>query len=49
LAVDNVGLLTGDVSINRHAPVLVMTTEIFRNMLYGINVIDPISEVISEV
>ncbi|HEY9817210.1 MAG TPA: DEAD/DEAH box helicase [Candidatus Obscuribacterales bacterium] len=32
---DNVGLLTGDVSINRHAPVLVMTTEIFRNMLYG--------------
>lgn len=32
---DNVGLLTGDVSINRDAPVLVMTTEIFRNMLYG--------------
>ena len=30
-----VGLLTGDVSINRDAPVLVMTTEIFRNMLYG--------------
>lgn len=33
--VDQVGLLTGDVSINRQAPVLVMTTEIFRNMLYG--------------
>ena len=32
---NNVGLLTGDVSINREAPVLVMTTEIFRNMLYG--------------
>lgn len=32
---DQVGLLTGDVSINRDAPVLVMTTEIFRNMLYG--------------
>ncbi|MEN9276845.1 MAG: DEAD/DEAH box helicase [Thermostichus sp. DG_1_5_bins_95] len=32
---DKVGLLTGDVSINRTAPVLVMTTEIFRNMLYG--------------
>jgi superfamily II RNA helicase len=32
---DNVGLLTGDVSINRDAPIVVMTTEIFRNMLYG--------------
>ncbi|HEY9760925.1 MAG TPA: DEAD/DEAH box helicase [Trichocoleus sp.] len=32
---DNVGLLTGDSSINRDAPVVVMTTEIFRNMLYG--------------
>ena len=30
-----VGLLTGDVSTNREASVLVMTTEIFRNMLYG--------------
>jgi superfamily II RNA helicase len=32
---DKVGLLTGDISINRDASVLVMTTEIFRNMLYG--------------
>ena len=32
---ENVGLLTGDLSINRDAPVVVMTTEIFRNMLYG--------------
>lgn len=32
---ENVGLLTGDVSVNREAPILVMTTEIFRNMLYG--------------
>jgi superfamily II RNA helicase len=32
---ERVGLLTGDISINRDAPVLVMTTEIFRNMLYG--------------
>ncbi|MEM7797192.1 MAG: DEAD/DEAH box helicase [Cyanobacteria bacterium P01_C01_bin.118] len=32
---DKVGLLTGDISINRDAPILVMTTEIFRNMLYG--------------
>ncbi len=32
---DKVGLLTGDIAINRDAPVVVMTTEIFRNMLYG--------------
>jgi superfamily II RNA helicase len=38
---DNVGLLTGDISVNRDAPILVMTTEIFRNMLYG----TPIGEV----
>lgn len=30
---DNVGLLTGDVSINSKAPILIMTTEIYRNML----------------
>ena len=29
----NVGILTGDVVINSSAPILVMTTEIFRNML----------------
>ncbi|WP_204140427.1 RNA helicase [Halomicronema sp. CCY15110] len=33
--VDNVGLLTGDIAINRDAAVVVMTTEVFRNMLYG--------------
>lgn len=32
----NVGLLTGDASINREARIIVMTTEIFRNMLYGV-------------
>ncbi|MCE3234485.1 MAG: hypothetical protein K0Q50_665, partial [Vampirovibrio sp.] len=32
----NVGLLTGDISVNRDARIIVMTTEIFRNMLYGI-------------
>lgn len=32
---ERVGLLTGDISINRDAPIVVMTTEIFRNMLYG--------------
>src|SRR5246500_1367924 len=30
-----IGLLTGDVSINPGAPVLVMTTEVLRNMLYA--------------
>ncbi|PIN72930.1 helicase, partial [Candidatus Woesearchaeota archaeon CG10_big_fil_rev_8_21_14_0_10_47_5] len=30
---DNVGLLTGDLVINPTAPVLVMTTEVYRNML----------------
>ncbi|MGL5081377.1 MAG: DEAD/DEAH box helicase [Microcoleaceae cyanobacterium] len=38
---ENVGLLTGDMSMNREAPIVVMTTEIFRNMLYG----TPIGEV----
>lgn len=32
---DNVGLLTGDTSINGDAPVVVMTTEVLRNMLYA--------------
>lgn len=32
---DRVGLLTGDISINRDATIVVMTTEVFRNMLYG--------------
>jgi superfamily II RNA helicase len=31
----NVGLLTGDLSLNREARIVVMTTEIFRNMLYA--------------
>jgi superfamily II RNA helicase len=30
---DMVGILTGDVSINRNAPLLIMTTEIYRNTL----------------
>ena len=32
---DYVGLLTGDTSINTEAPVVVMTTEVLRNMLYA--------------
>ena len=31
---DHVGILTGDVKVNARAPVLVMTTEILRNMFY---------------
>ncbi|MFZ2357279.1 MAG: DEAD/DEAH box helicase, partial [Candidatus Omnitrophota bacterium] len=30
---DKIGILTGDVSMNTYAPVLIMTTEIFRNKL----------------
>src|SRR6266542_53080 len=32
---ERVGLLTGDISINGDAPLVVMTTEVFRNMLYA--------------
>ena len=32
---DDVGLLTGDNSVNGDAPIVVMTTEVLRNMLYA--------------
>jgi superfamily II RNA helicase len=32
---DRIGILTGDVSINPNAPILIMTTEIFRNKILG--------------
>jgi len=32
---DAVGLLTGDNALNRDAPVIVMTTEVLRNMIYA--------------
>ena len=32
---DQVGLLTGDNAVNGDAPVVVMTTEVLRNMLYA--------------
>jgi ATP-dependent RNA helicase HelY len=35
LGPQNVGLLTGDNSINGDAPVVVMTTEVLRNMIYA--------------
>ncbi len=34
---EKTGLLTGDTSINRDAQIVIMTTEVFRNMLYGTN------------
>ncbi|MGI6557689.1 MAG: DEAD/DEAH box helicase [Limnochordia bacterium] len=34
LGEDQVGILTGDVVINQDAPVMIMTTEIFRNLLH---------------
>src|SRR5436305_1080818 len=35
LGAERVGLLTGDVSLRRDAPVVVMTTEVCRNILFG--------------
>ena len=32
---ESVGLLTGDISLDPHAPVVVMTTEVLRSMLHG--------------
>src|SRR3989344_8003156 len=44
---ENIGLLTGDVSKNQSAPVIIMTTEIYRNMaLTQDEMLDRISYVI---
>lgn len=32
---DRVGLMTGDITVNRDAPIIIMTTEVFRNMVYS--------------
>lgn len=32
---ENVGILTGDVKENTDAPIIVMTTEVYRNMVFG--------------
>jgi len=34
---EQVGLLTGDITINPDAPIMVMTTEVLRNMIYAGN------------
>ena len=47
--VDRVGLLTGDNSINGEAPVVVMTTEVLRNMLYsGSTTLDDLGYVVMD-
>ena len=42
----NVGLLTGDNSINGDAPIVVMTTEVLRNMIYGRRDLDDLALVV---
>ncbi len=32
---ENVGIMTGDTKINMDAPIVIMTTEIYRNMVFG--------------
>jgi ATP-dependent RNA helicase HelY len=47
--IDNVGLLTGDTTINGEAPVVVMTTEVLRNMLYaGSSTLDGLAYVVMD-
>lgn len=41
-----VGLLTGDNSINGDAPIVVMTTEVLRNMIYGGRSLDDLTLVV---
>ncbi len=46
---DAVGLLTGDTAINGGAPVVVMTTEVLRNMLYaGSSTLDGLAYVVMD-
>ncbi|MBD3259713.1 DEAD/DEAH box helicase [Candidatus Woesearchaeota archaeon] len=43
---DKIGILTGDVVINDRAPVLIMTTEVYRNMLLEHSIVPDLSYVI---
>ncbi|MGL5849739.1 MAG: DEAD/DEAH box helicase, partial [Phycicoccus sp.] len=46
---DRVGLLTGDSSVNGDAPVVVMTTEVLRNMMYaGSSTLDGLGYVVMD-
>jgi len=45
----SVGLLTGDNAVNPHAPIVVMTTEVLRNMLYvGSEALDGLGYVVMD-
>ncbi len=43
---DDVGLLTGDVVVNRDAPIVVMTTEVLRNMLVQGATLDDVGAIV---
>ncbi|WP_099332024.1 DEAD/DEAH box helicase [Actinomyces minihominis] len=45
---DEVGLLTGDTSINPDAPIVVMTTEVLRNMIYAGQNLDDLGVVVMD-
>ncbi len=46
---EKIGLLTGDNAINPHAPIVVMTTEVLRNMLYvGSSALDGLGYVVMD-
>ncbi len=46
---ENVGLLTGDNAVNSHARIVVMTTEVLRNMLYaGSDLLDDLAYVVMD-
>ena len=45
---ESVGLLTGDTSINPGAPVVVMTTEVLRNMIYAGAPLDDLTHVVMD-
>ncbi len=43
---DRVGLLTGDNTVNNRAPIVVMTTEVLRNMIYSGNDLSSVETVV---
>jgi ATP-dependent RNA helicase HelY len=43
---DEVGLLTGDISLNADAPIVIMTTEVLRNMLVTGSTIDDVGTIV---
>src|SRR6266542_2478167 len=43
---DEVGLLTGDISLNAEAPIVIMTTEVLRNMLVTGSTLDDVGAIV---